>query len=152
MTVLAYVVAAILLWLGYVMIRTAVRRWRSPGAITIFEVLRRFSVEWSKGAVRGILVQGLTSVAFGLMVLCFAIAGLSGGKTGNTAVAHPVFLPPLLTFLVLWLVGTVVCLSIVFFSRPRSLVLPWLRSEPGAFAFWRQQRRERRASRNTRQT
>jgi hypothetical protein len=134
-------VALIIEALAVALLRSGWREWRNVGGPPRGSArMRRFKDRAGRsGMDRGGLVLGFSFACFGVMI---GVGGVIDWKQPNMAAAW-VFIVTMcgffLSIALYWL--------IVSFNRPKFLVPPQHRGEPGAFAAaWRQRRGQRQVS------
>jgi hypothetical protein len=128
-------------------IRTGVRLWRGHGR-SLSSWIRTgglFDAHALAGYDRGILVLGVTFACFTVLLGGAAALGMPGKSTPAAEIAvYCVAIAGILVSITLF--G-----GIYYFNRPKSLVPPGLRDQPGVTEGRRRDRAGRRAARATRQ-
>jgi hypothetical protein len=131
-------VAVILGWSSWYVLRAALRTWRGAGTpLSRQSATALMDPEARAGFSRGALAFGL-----GWAFMAIFLAGFALAKGLHTS-AHNRIVGGLLSAAA---VAMIVCIglgvSVVEFNRPKFLVPPPLRGEPGAFAAGRRRRRQ----------
>jgi hypothetical protein len=123
-------------------ISTGVRQWRGHGRPLSYWMRTGLTDAQAKaGYDRGTLVLGATTACFTVLLGGSAIFGVPGKSTPAAGIAvYCVAIAGILVTVVLF--G-----SIFYYNRPRSLVPPRLRGQPGALEGRRQERAARRPAR-----
>jgi hypothetical protein len=135
MTAAAWALAAVLAIGAAVSLRIGLRQWRNVGRP--FSYWLRNSVldaESRAGYDRGILVFGVMCAFFAVILVFGAVSGPHLGR-GIASLGILVALAGMLVSLGFFI-------SIMYFNRPRFLVPPHLRGEPGAVAGRSRRRRD----------
>jgi hypothetical protein len=131
--ILLLVIAAICELLAALAIRSALSQWRGGGGLARFwargGVPPERAIAYDRSAVPMALMMGFV----GLLLLSVAVTGprLGPGTGGLWAAA---------AFLVLSLLSGIVYWTVMQFNKPRFLVPPRLRAEPGLAAIRRRSR------------
>ncbi|QUQ66988.1 hypothetical protein [Kutzneria sp. CA-103260] len=133
---MVYLVAAFFWLSAGVMLRSTIRMWRDPNHIVRFTGRYGFKPDFDRG-----LARGFTAFTLSMTSLALAVPLIAYTDPARGVVRGPTWLAYVEGgLLLLFMLGLALQFCIAWFNRPKFLVPPQRRDEPGV---WRERRARR---------